>query len=318
MYKKIATAISLLIISICIFFLNYQYPDIYLEKSFYTIVVLLCLYLVFKIFFEELAVKGIKDTKTKYSFKKTISVIFIAAFLIAIISIWVERPEALFVAFGLIGAGIAIALQDVFRNFAGGVTIFVNDLFRVGDRIELESKVGDVIDIGILYTTILEMKEWISAEQPTGRLTIIPNGTVLGGVIHNYTKDHNFVWDEIILPVTFDSDWKYAHKTFMDIAKKETEKTIAIAEQDISKLEQKYYLTRRVTEPTVYLKITDNWIEFYIRYVSEARQRRGLKDQISRKVLEAVENSENKIKLASATFEIVGFPEIKVKRSEKS
>lgn len=314
MLKKIAIAFLLLVVAILFWFLDVQFSEFYLTNSFYTFLSIFILFTFFKIIMEEGLSTGISDPKMKYSFNKTVSIMFVLILAIVIVAIWVEDPSALVLAYGIIGAGVAISLQDVFKNFAGGIIIFANGLYKVGDRIEIDSKIGDVIDIDILYTTIMEVKGWISAEQPTGRLTIIPNGSVLGGVIQNYTKDHNFIWDELILPITFDSDWRYAHKVFLELLKKETDEMIKKAEKDISKLEKKYYLTKKETEPAVYIKITDNWIEFYIRYVSEIRQRRMLKDEINRKILEIIEGSDNKIKLASATFDIVGFPEIRIKQ----
>ena len=97
----------------------------------------------------------------KYSFRKTISIINILVFLFAFVAIWIEQTETILISYGLIGAGIAVSLQDVFKNFAGGITIFSSGLFRVGDRIEINGKTGDVIDIGVLYTSIMEIGEWI-------------------------------------------------------------------------------------------------------------------------------------------------------------
>lgn len=90
-----------------------------------------------------------------------------------VVRIWVEYTQTLLVSYGLIAAGITIALQDFFKNFVGGIMIFTTGTYRVGDRVEINSKFGDVIDIGIFYTTLLELKEWVEAEQPTGRISMV-------------------------------------------------------------------------------------------------------------------------------------------------
>ncbi len=311
--KKIAFLLLLAIASILLWFINYQYPNIYFYKGFTTVLALTIIYLILKVGIEEIGSKGIKDSKTKYSFRKTISILFLLISLIILGIIWIENPEALFVAYGIIGAGIAIALQDVFKSFAGGVLIFVNKIYRVGDRIELDGKVGDVIDIDIMNTTLLELGHWMSGDQATGRLLIIPNGNVLTNAVFNYTKDHNFIWDEIVLPLTFDSDWRGASKKILEIIKKETSNVTINANKSISNLKEKYYLTNRIAEPAIFIKITDNWIEMYVRYTTEVRNRRIMKDKIHRLILNLVEKSPN-IKLASATFDIVGFPEISIKQ----
>ena len=315
MLKKIGISLGILITAMVLWFINFNEPNTYIENIFKSLVVVFILYLIFKLGLEELITTGIKDSKTKYSLRKTVSIMFIIFVLLGILSIWIQNPDALYVAFGLIGAGIAIALQDVFKNFAGGIIIFVNSIYRVGDRIEVNSRIGDVIDIHILYTTILELQGWVSAEQPTGRLTIIPNGTVLSNAVNNYSRDHNFIWDEITLPLTYDTDWKKALPKFKKIVKQVTAKMEVQAEKDIAKLEEKYFLTKRIIEPNIFIKLTDNWLEVYIRYVVELRQRRFVKDKISRLILKEIEKSDN-IKLASATVDIVGFPEVRIRQHD--
>jgi len=292
---------------------NYFYFSPYLEKAFYTFLVLSIIYLIFKILLQEKIAKTIRDKKTKYSFSKAISVLYIAVFVIILITIWVENPQDITVAYGLAGAGIAIALQDLFKNIAGGVVLFLSGIYRVGDRIEVNGKAGDVMDIGILYTTILEIKDWVSGDQATGRLITIPNGQVLSNSVNNYTKDHNFIWDEIQIPIAYSNDWKIAHDSILNIVKEETKETVEQANKEIAGLEEKYYLDKRTAEPAIYLTSTDNWISFNIRYPTEVRKRRFLRDKITRLILE--ELSKKKIKIASTTLDIVGFPDVKVKEN---
>jgi len=311
--KKIIYLLIIAISCVLIWFVNYEYSHWYLEKGFYTLFALAIIYGILKIGVEEIGTKGIKDAKTKYSFRKTISILYLLIFLIVLGTIWIENPEALFVAYGIIGAGIAISLQDVFKSFAGGILIFVNGIYRVGDRIEIDGKIGDVIDIDIMNTTLLELRGWLSGDQATGRLLIIPNSHVLTEAVFNYTKDHNFIWDEIILPLTFDSDWQKATEKFLNIVKKETLNITVDANKSIEKLSDKYYLTKNISEPAIFIKVTDNWIEMYIRYTTEVRQRRVLKNKLFQLILSEIEKSPE-IKLASATFDIVSFPEISLKQ----
>jgi small-conductance mechanosensitive channel len=219
----------------------------------------------------------------------------------------VEETETLIVTYGLVGAGIAVALQDFFKNFVGGIAIFLTKMYSVGDRIEIETNYGDVIDIGILYTTLLELRRWIAGDQATGGLTVIPNGVVLSKPLYNYTKDNTFIWDEMEIPVTYDSDWNQAIEKMIHIVKVETKQMITQAEQELSTLRQKYYLSERDVEPAVFVRLTDNWIVLRLRYITDVRQRRATSNRISQKVLQELERIEN-IKIASETLDIVGFP----------
>lgn len=314
MIKKIVTLLALIIITGAFWFAQSQYPNVYLEKGFYTFLAVTIIYLVFKSVIEEIVARKIKEAKARYSFRKTVSILYIVGIVLAIIRIWVEQTQTLLVSFGLIAAGIAIALQDFFKNFVGGVIIFVTGIYRVGDRIEINAKIGDVIDIGILYTTLLELKEWVAGDQATGRLTIQPNGVVLSGTVNNYTKDNNFIWDEIELPITYDSDWKEAAKTIYRIVDTETKNMAEQAEKEILNLAEKYYLTIKVVEPEIYLTLTDNWITFHIRYITDVRERRMIRNKLGQMILEELQKSE-KVKIASTTVDIIGFPELRMKQT---
>ncbi|MFX1465890.1 MAG: mechanosensitive ion channel family protein [Promethearchaeota archaeon] len=283
------------------------FPEKYLMNIFYTVIALGIIYIIFKVIIEEAVVKRIKETKTKYSFNKLVSILYIIAFLAVLTTIWIEQPQTLFVAYGVVAAGIAISLQDLFKSLAGGIIIYVNRLYTVGDRIEIQKIVGDVIDIHILYTTILEIQGWIDGDQPTGRLAIIPNSYVLSSTIYNFTKDHNFIWDEIMIPITYDSDWKVAYDTIMTVVREITKYLVEQAEKEIEQLEEMYYIGKRIVEPNIFLKLTDNWISFNIRFVTEAKKRRSLRHKLSQKILEEIQKNE-RIKIASATIDIVGFP----------
>ena len=315
--SRILVLITLTIISVAFWFINLQYPDPYLLKAVYSLLVLSVTYFIFWILLEELVTKGIHDSKTRYSVRKVFSILGAAVFLIALIAVWIVETQNILIAVGLIGAAVAFGIQDVFKNFIGGVMIFLNGLYRAGDRIEIGQKFGDVIDIGVFYTTLMETREWVEGDQVTGRLTIVPNGSVLTGTLHNYTRDFDFIWDEIAIPVTYESDWNQAVSLVLGIVKKETTTVSENAQKTMEKLEGKYYFTRRSLEPGVFVSFTDNWINLAIRYVTEVRSRRQLHDRISRILLAEIEKSEN-IKIASSTITITGFPPLRIKKDEIS
>ncbi len=304
---------ALILLSTLLWIVNIQYPNQYIQKTLYSAVAASMIYFLFGIFFGELVGKRIKDSKTRYSLRKVISILSIAVFLVILISIWIVETQSILITVGLIGAAVAFGIQDIFKNFVGGVTILLNGLYHVGDRIEINQKYGDVIDVSIFYTTLMETREWVSGDQATGRLTIIPNGAVLTGTIQNYTRDFDFIWDEITIPITYDSDWQETASKLLEIVRKQTSSVSENAQKTMQNLEGKYYFTRRSLEPAIFLTLTDNWITFGIRYVAEVRTRRILHDHISREILSEIQKSEN-IKIASATMNITGFPTLNIKR----
>jgi small-conductance mechanosensitive channel len=270
-----------------------------------TVLAVAAVYLLYVLVAEYAAIRAIKDPKTRYSLRKAALILSIAVLLIIGIRIWIEDTQALLVSYGILAAGLAIALQDLFRNFAGGIVIVLSGVYRVGDRIEADGVFGDVMDIGLLYTTLMEMGGWIGGDQPTGRITSIPNGHTLGGTIHNYTRDHNFIWDEITVPVRYTTDWRKASGLIFDLVRRETAETMNRAEAEIERIGERYYLPRKDVEPVVLLSITDNYIGLTIRYVAEVRSRRAVRDRLSRLILEEIERSGD-IDVGSATMEITG------------
>ncbi|TGC10748.1 mechanosensitive ion channel protein MscS [Methanolobus halotolerans] len=279
----------------------YQIP--YPQQIYSTLLWLTIIHFFFKIILERAVIKTISDSKTRYEISKIVSILYVIVLILALIRIWIADPQVLLVSYGLVAAGITVALQDFFKNFMGGLIILVSGTYRVGDRIEVNSKFGDIIDIGILNTTLFELQEWVNADQPTGRITTVPNGFILNSHINNYTKDNPFIWDEIRLPITYDSDWKDANKRIMNIVREETRDLTIAAQEQRSELNKKYYLSDGMKGPAIYLTMTDNWIELNIRYLTYAGERRNLHDKLSRLILEDIQK-DSRIKIASATMDI--------------
>jgi len=269
---------------------NLNYPNVYFQKIFYSVFALSIAYAAFKLI-EVISLKHIKEAKAKYALRKALSTVFIALLLFIVVAVWIENTQYLTVSYGLIAAGVAFAMQSSITNFTGGIIIFTSKLYRLGDRIELNGNHGDVIDISMFYTTLLEVKGGTSSDQITGRLVSIPNNTVLTSNIYNYTKNHNFVWDEITLPLTPNSDWQKASEIALKVAKKELLETSIQVENDTKTLEEKYYLTKRSVAPSTYISLVKGGVDVLLRYPTQARQRRNNNDLLTRQILKELKKT---------------------------
>jgi small-conductance mechanosensitive channel len=227
-----------------------------------------------------------------------------------ILLIWLGAGSDLTVAMGILGAGIAFASQEVIGSFAGYVNIVTGNLFRIGDRVRIGHVTGDVLDVSILRTTVMEIGEWVRADQYTGRLVTVANRVVFSDPVFNYTQHWPYLWDEITIPITYDSDWRRAGELMVEHGREYTAHLQAQAEAQLRSLGDTYPVHETTVEPTLYLVMTDNWIELTLRYVVEAQARRQVKAQLHHELLQHFE-SEAGITVASATFEIVGFPPLK-------
>jgi small-conductance mechanosensitive channel len=283
---------------------------------FYTAVVLAATYLFFTILLGLFLVSRITDLKTRYTAKKAISVVSVVFIIVLCLQIWVTDTSALIVSYGIIGAALAFALQDVFKNFVGSFLIIISSMYRVGDRIAIDNNFGDVMDIGVLNTTLMEIRGWVSGDQPSGRLLSIPNGLVITHPLYNYTRDHSFVWDEISIPLTYDSDWRKAKELILGIVTEETASMTKQADAEIERIGETYYLPKKVVEPSAYITLTDNWITLDIRYVTDARSRRMLRSRLNELALAAIEN-DDRITISSTTVTVTTVEDPSVSRKKQ-
>jgi len=307
MRQQILISGGLIFLSALLAGAQHLFDDPAVTNLFFTSLVLAASYLVFSILLGQVVVRRIQDQKTRYTARKVLSILSIVVILVASLRIWIADTSSLIVSYGIIGAALAFAVQDVFKNFVGGILIIVSGYFRVGDRISIGDHIGDVMDIGIMNTTMMEIRGWVKGDQPSGRLVVVPNAQVINHVFFNYTRDHSFVWDEIPIPLTYDSDWRKARGIILSILKHETDTMTGQAEAEIERIGEKYFLPRKVVEPSVYLSLTDNWILLDARYVADTRTRRILRSRLSELILAALEKEET-ITIASETMTVTTIP----------
>ena len=236
------------------------------------------------------------------------TVFFVGAGLILIV--WLGIGSSFTTAMGILGAGIAFASQEVIGSFAGYVNIVTGNLFRIGDRVRMGNVVGDVLDVGLLRTTVMEIGEWVKADQYTGRVVSVANRLVFSDPVFNYTQHWPYLWDEIMIPITYGSDWRGAGEIMLKHGQEYSSHLQAQAQARLGDMMKRLPVHETPVEPLLYVVMTDNWIELTLRYVVEPRRRREVTGQLHHELLRRFEAEEN-VTVASATFEIVGFPPLR-------
>jgi small-conductance mechanosensitive channel len=220
------------------------------------------------------------------------------------------------VVFGVVGAGVAFALQEVIASFAGWVAISLGQFYKPGDRVQLGGIMGDVIDVGVLRTTLMECGDRVKADLYNGRIVRIANSFVFKEPVFNYSGDFPFVWDEITVPVKYGSDRTLARDIFQRVVDEVVGEYIIPAKAEWNKMVHKYLIEEQRIEPAVTLIANDNWLEFTIRYVVDYKRRRGIKDQLFTQILDEIDKTEGRVALASTTFHLVETPVFNVRLSE--
>ncbi|MGD8277523.1 MAG: mechanosensitive ion channel [Gemmatimonadota bacterium] len=226
-----------------------------------------------------------EDVRTRYYWRKavTYTVSILGLFLIG--RVWLPGVGSVATFLGLLGAGIAVALKDALQNLAGWLFILWRRPFGVGDRIEIGDTAGDVIDLRIFQFTLLEIGNWVDADQSTGRLVHVPNGKVFTEATANYTRGFPYIWNEIAVLLTFESNWESAKEILRAIAARHAEHTGALAEKQILEASRRFMIFYSTLKPTVYTSVEDSGVLLTIRYLCEVRHRRGTTEAIWEDVL---------------------------------
>ena len=229
----------------------------------------------------------VKDVQRRYVINKTLSYILGFIFFIALVSIWFGGLTSWSAYLGLVSAGLAIALQDPLVNLAGWVFISVRKPFTVGDRIEISGLRGDVIDIRLFQFSLIEIGNWVDADQSTGRIIHVPNGWVFKHNLANYTAGFRFIWDEIAVMVTFESDWRRAKAILAEVATKHAAIKDEEALEQVRRASRKYMIFFQHLSPIVWTSVADSGVVLTMRYICEPRRRRSTATAIWEDILTA-------------------------------
>jgi len=249
--------------------------------------------------------RAIGDLRVRHKSRKYLYYTATALLLLVLLGVWSGNLGQLALAVTAIGAALAFALQQPVFSLAGWLYIVTRRPYDVGDRIELGGVSGDVIDIRLFKTVLLETypEGRGHGTQSTGRVVDFPNSDVLSKSLLNYTRGFEYLWNEYPILITFESNWAKAKRLLQEIVDAETHLYEAPARTQIERMARSFLIQYDNLTPTVYLAIRDSGVELGLRYLTPARQRRTIRDRISAAILEAFE-PEPDIELAYPTYRL--------------
>jgi small-conductance mechanosensitive channel len=232
-----------------------------------------------------------------------LSTVLSVAAVLAIGALWASRLQHAGTFAGLVGAGLAVALKDPLLSIAARIAIFIGHIYNVGDRIEMNKMTGDVIDVGFFYTRMMEVGNWISADQNSGRIIQFSNSMIFGNAVFNYTQNFGYIWDELELPLTYDSNIQAASEILLDVGGQYTDDFLKGAQTELRRM-QRYFIVPNVeVKPAVYIEINSNWVSLKMRYIVDPRKRRDAKNYIWREVFQRVQGRED-LAIGSSTMDL--------------
>lgn len=274
-----------------------------------------------------LLVRGNRNERVAFWARQGIRLLVGVLLVFGTASVWFDDPTTLTTGLGLVTAGLAFALQKVVTAVAGYLVILRGKTFNVGDRIAMGGVRGDVIALGFTQTTIMEMGQppgvqgadpamWVQSRQYTGRVVTVSNAKIFDEPVYNYTREFPFLWEEMAFPVPFAADRGRAEQVILAAAARHAVQAGELDAGAVDELKRRYFLERLGTQPKVYYRLTDSWLEMSVRFVVRDRGIRDVKDAVSREVLRELEAAG--IALASATFEVTGLPPLRVLPADRT
>jgi small-conductance mechanosensitive channel len=263
-------------------------------------------------FFKNSLASRIRDTGIRYHVRKFITYLSYILILLITTLVFSDRLSSLTVALGVAGAGITFALQEVIISLAGWFAISFAGFYKNGDRVQLGGIRGDVIDISMLRTTLMEIGEWVKGDQYSGRIVRIANSFVFKEPVFNYSGDFPFLWDEIVIPVKYGSNHRLARQLFQQVLDEVASDYASQAFDSWQNMVRKYLVESASVEPSIILALNDNWMEYTIRYVVDYKKRRGTKDRLYTRILDEIALTNGEVSLASTTIQLVEIPTLKV------
>lgn len=273
------------------------------NKNFITTGLILSVGYLFKALLIRIIHKNMKDMKLFHKIKKTANYIYSAIVLLLLVGIW-TGTKSMSTYLGLASAGLAIALKDLLINIAAFVFIMIKKPFVVGDRVEINNHAGDVIDQRMFQFTVMEIGNWVNSDQSTGRMIHIPNQLVFIHPLFNYSSGFKYIWHEVHVTLTLESDYKKAKKLFLTIAEKHALHLTEAIEKELKEATKRYLVYYKNLTPIVYTQVTDSGVMLSIRYLCKPQRRRTSNEKIWEDVLECVQANDD-INLAYNTIRMV-------------
>ncbi|MCH8507626.1 MAG: mechanosensitive ion channel family protein [Phycisphaerales bacterium] len=231
--------------------------------------------------------KHVDDTKAKYRWGRAINYLVGVLCLLLVARIWTPGLQNIGVFLGLASAGLAIALRDPIVCLVGWAFILIRRPYQVGDRIQIGDARGDVIDIRMFQTYLMECGEWIDGDQSTGRILLIPNNSVFSSATANYTHGFEYIWDEVVVRLTFESDWRRAKELLTQIANTHMNPHCDDAQRQIRSAASEHMIFFQKLTPIVYTSVREWGVQLTVRYLTPPRQRRGSAQRLWEAILDA-------------------------------
>lgn len=262
-----------------------------LNLIIYSILAILIITLISKIAIL-INLKTNKNEKKLYTFNKKTKIAKLLLTMIVLLIIWEKQLTNIITFISFIGAAATLAMRDIIINFLAGIYITISKPFKLEDRIEVGTTIGDVVNINSLNFEILEVAKKEDGEQSTGIIVQVPNSKVFTEEIKNYTKAFKYIWSELSVKIKLDSDLVKNKKTLYDIVNSNdiVKKIPKKMKVQLNEAIGDYRIYYNNLEPIIYTKLSEEYVTLTIRYLAHPKKARHIESQIWNKIYEEAQN----------------------------
>ena len=214
-----------------------------------------------------------------------------AAGVLLILFVIFGAPQQLPTIIGFAGAGLTVALKDFIVGFFGWFVLMGKNGIRVGDWVEINSVAGEVIEINLLRTILLETGNWTDTGHPTGRKVAFVNSYAIEGHFFNFTTSGQWLWDELAITVPAHLDPYLLIDHIQQTVAKETETNVRMAEEEWRHLTKRYRVRAVSAAPAVNLRPTASGVELHVRYITRAQERFAMRARLNQALVQLLRQS---------------------------
>ena len=219
--------------------------------------------------------KDTENSQVRYEWRRISSYAVFVLTVLLLTRVWFEEFKSVTTFLGLLTAGVAIAMKDPLVSMVGWMFILWRKPVALGDRIQIGIHAGDVIDLTVFRFTLMEIGNWVHADQSTGRIVHIPNGKVFVEPQINYTKGvFDYIWNEVAILVTFESNWKRAKVILQEIVDAHAGHLTESAERKMKTSAGNFMIVPANLTPMVFTTVEASGILLTLRHLCELRRRR--------------------------------------------
>src|ERR1035438_1948072 len=210
--------------------------------------------------------------------------LFLFAVVVVTAAFFFDDLSMMAATLGIVSAALVIALQDVCTSICGWFVIIGGGKFKIGDRLEIDGIRGDILDIQLLRTVLLEIGGWLGTDQPTGRVIFVPNNAIFKTKIFNYSHGHPYIWGKLDVTITYGTPMAAALALFQRVLGEETRETMAQARKAAAIMQRRYGVDDAVYEPKIYTSIADSGVVLSLFYVAHYRDFSALRARLSQRI----------------------------------